>query len=150
MVILALETATRRGSLALFTGGAITAEPGSDARRTHGERLPDDVTAFLARHARSLGDVEYFAIVWGPGSFTGLRVGMASVQGFALATHKKVIPVPTLEAIASGWIAAAPDWSGVVVACVDGQRGDVFVAAYDARDGEPFDALPVVLAPRVA
>ena len=150
MVILALETATRRGSLALFTDGAITAEPGSDARRTHGERLPGEVTAFLGRHGRSLGDVDYFAIVSGPGSFTGLRVGMASVQGFALAAHKLVIAVPTLEAIASGWIANAPGWSGLVVACVDGQRGDVFVAAYDARDGEPFDALPPVLAPRVA
>jgi tRNA threonylcarbamoyladenosine biosynthesis protein TsaB len=150
MVILALETATRRGSLALFADGAIAAAPGSDARRTHGERLPAEVTAFLDRHRRSLRDVDYFAIVSGPGSFTGLRVGMASVQGFALATHKAVIAVPTLEAIASGWIANAAGWSGIVVASVDGQRGDVFVAAYDGRDGESFDALPAIVKPTVA
>jgi tRNA threonylcarbamoyl adenosine modification protein YeaZ/ribosomal-protein-alanine acetyltransferase len=150
MVILALETATRRGSLALFADGAITADAGGDARRTHGERLPGEITTFLAGLGRSLRDVDCFAVVSGPGSFTGLRVGMASVQGLALAARKPVIAVPTLEALASGWIAQSPGESSVVAACLDGQRGDVFLAAYAAHDAGAFDSLPIVIAPTVA
>jgi tRNA threonylcarbamoyladenosine biosynthesis protein TsaB len=150
MVILALETATRRGSLALLADGAITADAGGDARRTHGERLPGEVMTLLAGLGRSLGDVDYFAVVSGPGSFTGLRVGMASVQGLALAARKPVIAVPTLEALASGWIAQSAGEPGVVAACLDGQRGDVFLGAYETDDARAFDTLPIVIAPNVA
>src|SRR5262245_33644006 len=103
MMILALETVTRRGSLALMTDGR-TASLRGDAGRTHGERLPGEILAWLRSRNRSLHDVDVFAVVSGPGSFTGLRVGMAAIQGLALAGGKRVIAIPTLEALASGWI----------------------------------------------
>ena len=78
MVILALETATRRGSLALFADGAITAGAAGDARRTHGERLPGEITTFLAGLGRSLRDVDCFAVVSGPG---GRQVLVADPAG---------------------------------------------------------------------
>ena len=87
MVILALETATRRGSLALWIDGDVAAMAG-ETERTHGERLPNEMTTWLAAQGRTLADVDYFAVVSGPGSFTGLRVGVATIQGLALAARK--------------------------------------------------------------
>jgi tRNA threonylcarbamoyl adenosine modification protein YeaZ/ribosomal-protein-alanine acetyltransferase len=148
MAILALETATRRGSLAWFADGP-TASMSGDAGRTHGERLPGELLAWLASLGRSLHDVDVFAVVSGPGSFTGLRVGMAAIQGLALAGGKRVIAIPTLEAMASGWIEHDGWTPALVVACFDGQRGEVFVAAWDATERQPIESCPVVVAPEV-
>jgi tRNA threonylcarbamoyl adenosine modification protein YeaZ/ribosomal-protein-alanine acetyltransferase len=151
MVILALETATRRGSVALFADGECHAEEG-DERRTHGERLPGAATDWLAHLGRTVRDVDAFAIVAGPGSFTGIRVGMAAVQGLALATGKRVIPVPTLDAVASGWLERRPAGAPaqLVAACLDGQRGDVFVAAFECLNGGGLDRCRPVLPPQAA
>ena len=188
MVVLAVETVTRGGSLALLCDGACHAHAG-DAARSHGQRLPTDVLALLAAHGRTLHDVDRFAIVAGPGSFTGLRVGMATVQGLALAGRRQVAAVPTLEAMAEAWRLGVaqpaagprpqapeiPEVSGlrlqasealgarglgpgadldqpIVVSCLDGQRGDVFYAAWShhvecsrvvigARVGQPDDLI---------
>ena len=131
MVVLALDTATRAGSHAAWIDGVCHAASG-DPARTHAERLPAEATSWLARFDRRLQDVDLFAVLAGPGSFTGLRVGMAAVQGFALATGKLVVPVPTLEALAAAWVAdASPEAGTIVGLCLDGQRGDVFFAVLD-------------------
>src|SRR5215472_15972812 len=103
MVVLALETVTRAGSVAVLDGATCHATTG-DPTRTHGERLPHDATAWLSRFGHTLADVELFAIISGPGSFTGLRVGMAAIQGFALSRGRQVVAVPTLDALALGWL----------------------------------------------
>ncbi len=168
MIVLAIETVTRRGSLALLTDAGCEVRTGNPAR-TNGERLPGDVLALLADAHHLLAGVDRFAIVAGPGSFTGLRVGMAVVQGLALATGRPVAPVPTLEAVAEGWrsgrtivtAAAEPgtrapgreyvEYAGrdaepaAVIACLDGQRGDVFFAAWKMTRSEPIeDATPII------
>ena len=73
MVVLALETATRQGSIALWIDGRTTARLG-DPQRTHGERLPVELLDWLADHDRTVRDVDLYAVVSGPGSFTGLRI----------------------------------------------------------------------------
>jgi tRNA threonylcarbamoyl adenosine modification protein YeaZ/ribosomal-protein-alanine acetyltransferase len=120
-----------------------------DAARMHGERLPGEILSWLGSLGRSLHDVDVFAVVSGPGSFTGLRVGMAAIQGLALASGKRVIPIPTLEAIASGWIEHDSWTPALIVSCLDGQRGDVFVAAWDATERQSIETCPVVIAPEV-
>ena len=151
MVILALETVTRRGSIALLSDGACDAAHG-DATPTHGERLPGAVIHFLARHGRRPADVDCFAVVSGPGSFTGTRVGIAAIQGLALATGKRVIPVPTLDAVASAWLDRHPERVGswLVVPWMDGQRGDVFVTAVAGDAGAEIDAARTVIEPLAA
>jgi ribosomal-protein-alanine N-acetyltransferase len=149
MVVLALETVTRAGSVALLADGDCHAGVG-DPSRTHGERLPGDLTRWLAQHGRTLGDVDRLAIIAGPGSFTGLRVGMAAIQGLALSRGLKVVPVPTLEAMAAGWMShASPPEGTLVVACLDGQRGDVFSAAWRVDGASPVDRRRVVIDPQV-
>ncbi|HKW03297.1 MAG TPA: tRNA (adenosine(37)-N6)-threonylcarbamoyltransferase complex dimerization subunit type 1 TsaB [Vicinamibacterales bacterium] len=149
MLVLALETVTRAGSVALMDGDVCEATTG-DATRTHGERLPHDVTDWLARHGRSIADVDLFAVIAGPGSFTGLRVGIAAIQGFALSRSRAVVPVPTLDALAHGWLGHAPlAGPGLLVACLDGQRGEVFSAAWEVAPGQSLEDARVVFDPRV-
>jgi tRNA threonylcarbamoyladenosine biosynthesis protein TsaB len=151
MVVLALETVTRAGSLAVSIDGACHAMAGEPAR-THAERLPGELIDFLARFGRRLQDVDEFAIIAGPGSFTGLRVGMAAIQGLAISTGRKIVPVPTLEAMALGWMAYSPDapsGSGIIVACLDGQRGEVFSAAWRATDHGALSEQSMMIAPQV-
>ena len=158
--MLAIETVTRQGSLALLGPEGCATAPAADAR-THGERLPGDALELLGRHGRTLRDVDRFAVIAGPGSFTGLRVGMAVVQGFALVTGRPVAPVPTLEAIAEGWRLGTPNPrtpeprnpgtldGQVVLACLDGQRGDVFFAAWRVTGDEPIEEAEPLIAPAV-
>jgi tRNA threonylcarbamoyl adenosine modification protein YeaZ/ribosomal-protein-alanine acetyltransferase len=141
MVVLGLDTATRAGSVAIWQDGASAATAG-DASRTHGERLPGELLRWAEAHGCSIADVDLFAVVSGPGSFTGLRVGIAAIQGLALAGGRLVVPVPTLEALLASWHTTAPASAregGIVAPCLDGQRGEVFIAAddSDAADTNP-------------
>ncbi|HEX7780977.1 MAG TPA: tRNA (adenosine(37)-N6)-threonylcarbamoyltransferase complex dimerization subunit type 1 TsaB [Vicinamibacterales bacterium] len=147
MVILALETATIAGSVALSIDGRSVARTG-DASRTHGERLPHELLDWLTVNGRRLEDVDAFAVVTGPGSFTGLRVGVAAIQGLALARQKGVVGVPTLEAMAASALSARGASPPVIVPCLDGQRGDVFVAAFDATGASSIEECRVVIEPR--
>lgn len=136
MLILALDTTSRAGSLALVRDGELVHERLGDAARTHGERLPLDFNRLCAAAGIKLRDVDLLAVAAGPGSFTGLRVGIASMQGLAIALDRLVVPVPTLEAVA----AAAPRSDGTLAAWIDGQRGEVFGQLFDVpatrRNGE--------------
>ena len=137
MIILALDTATREGSVALRSAHALLGWSSGDSERTHGERLPGDLLALLSAHETDLHEVEVFAVCTGPGSFTGLRVGLATIQGFALATGRPVIAVPTLEALAHAGLEQQPPEphrSTLVVPWMDAHRGEVFGAVYRVDD----------------
>jgi tRNA threonylcarbamoyladenosine biosynthesis protein TsaB len=88
-----------------------------------------------------LQEVDLLAVAAGPGSFTGLRVGIAAIQGLAVATDRRVVPVSALDALAR----AGRDGPGLVAAWMDAQRGQVFAALYRA-DGHPLVA-PSALSP---
>ena len=150
MIILALETATRAGSLALWVDGMLTRVMAGDATRTHGARLPDELAQLVAAGGRTMRDVDVFAVVTGPGSFTGLRVGIATIQGLALAGARPVIGVPTLDAMAAGWLEAHAGEVDAIATCLDGARDDVFYAVYDARVRQEGGGLRAVVEARVA
>lgn len=123
---LALDTGTRPGSAALARDGEVVAAAGGDPSRTHGERLPGDLLALAGAAGIALSDIDLFAVCSGPGSFTGLRVGLATVQALALVHRRPVIPVSTLEGLAH-----TPGTGERVLAWMDGRRRDVFAALYD-------------------
>jgi tRNA threonylcarbamoyl adenosine modification protein YeaZ/ribosomal-protein-alanine acetyltransferase len=148
MVVLALDTATRAGSQALWIDGVTNAAPG-DASRTHGERLPGELLDLLHRARKSPADVDLYAVVIGPGSFTGLRVGIAAIQGLALATARPVLGIPTFDAIAFGWIDDhAPAPATIVGFCLDGQRGDVFYTAIETGASPDLDDVVTRVEPK--
>jgi N6-L-threonylcarbamoyladenine synthase len=148
VVILALETVTRRGSVALSVDGVADMVAGLDTP-THGERLPAALLDMTARHGRTLRDVDIFVVVTGPGSFTGMRVGMAAVQGLALTTGRPVAGVPTLDAVARAAWESATTPGALLVSTVDGQRGDLFVAAFDTSGAASWESAVRVLEPQV-
>jgi tRNA threonylcarbamoyladenosine biosynthesis protein TsaB len=115
--------------VAVARNGTVVHEFEGDSARTHGQRLPVDLMHALEQAHVRIDDVDLLAIAAGPGSFTGLRVGIATVQGLAMARDLKVVPVSTLEALARVASASArPDMH--VAAWMDAQRGEVFAALY--------------------
>ena len=130
MLILALDTTTRAGSLAVARDGVVLHEMVGDTATSHAQRLPLDVLAVCTSAGITLREVDLFAVAAGPGSFTGVRVGIASVQGLAFATAKKVAPVSTLEAIAG--VSAGVEGRRVA-AWMDAQRQQVFAQLFEPR-----------------
>jgi tRNA threonylcarbamoyladenosine biosynthesis protein TsaB len=142
LLILALDTTGPRESVALLDAGArgLVGEVRLDAPDAHSRRVLPAVAFLLESLGRVPGDVDAFAVAVGPGSFTGVRVGISTVQGLAMASGGRCVGVSTLDALASLCQGAAPH----VVAMVDGFRDDVFAGVYDAA-GHP--AGPALVAP---
>ena len=99
MVVLALDTTTRQGSVALARGGVAVAAEAGDAAIPYAERLPADLMGLLESQRLRVADVDLFAVAAGPGSFTGLRIGIATMQGLALANAKPLAGISALDAI---------------------------------------------------
>ena len=136
MSVLALDTTTRAGSVAVVADGEVLWEGAGDPHLTHGERLPGELMTALRGAGVGLANVDLFAVAAGPGSFTGLRVGIAAMQGLAVATGRQIVPVSTLEALA---LAASTSSSGVIGPWMDAQRGQVFSALYLSATRDPVE-----------
>ena len=137
MIVLAIETATRDGSVALARDGVVLASARGDGTRPHAARLPADVLALLEPHGLTLGDVAVFAVCLGPGAYTGLRVGIAAAQGLAFATSRPIVGISALDALGA---AALADRGTREVAGVwlDAARGEVFAVRYVRSHHEVF------------
>src|SRR5262249_58940340 len=97
---LAVETSTRTGAVAALASGVVVAESRVSVAVTHGERLMAAIDGVLRAARWELADVDAFAVAQGPGSFTGLRIGLSTVKALAFATGRPVVGVPTLDALA--------------------------------------------------
>ena len=132
MVILALDTTTRPGSCALVREGQLLREELGDAAREQAERLPGDLEALLSRESVSLADIDLLAVATGPGSFTGLRIGIATMQGLAMAIGAPLIGVSALDALAHLVTSGQGEvGDNRVAAWMDAWRGEVFAATYE-------------------
>ena len=132
MLVLALDTTTRQGSVALARDGRVLATYIGDATITHGERLPGDLVRLLDAHSLRVADIDLFAVASGPGSFTGLRIGIATMQGLALANGKPLAGISALDAIhdaVSSQLSVLSPVSEVAV-WMEAGRGQVFSAIY--------------------
>lgn len=134
MRVLALDTTGRAGSLALYVDGRPTDVRLGDPGRTHGQRLPAEIDALFAAHGLGARDIDLYAVAAGPGSFTGLRVGIATIQGLALVTGRAVVAVSALEAVA--WSVRDRAGTRLIGAWIDAQRREVFAALYEGVAAE--------------
>ena len=133
MRVLGVETSTRAGGVALVEGDRLVAEYLLDVSVTHSERLLAAIDAVMSDAGWRPTDLQGLAVAVGPGSFTGLRVGISTVKGLALALGLPVAAVPTLDAMA-----AAVPWSALpVCAVLHARRNEVYSALY-RWDGEGF------------
>jgi tRNA threonylcarbamoyladenosine biosynthesis protein TsaB len=140
-LLLAVETATAAPSLALWRGDALLAERAADPARATAEGLLPALDALLANAGVSLAEVAGFAVSIGPGSLTGLRIGVATVKGLAFGTDRPALAVSTLAAIAAHAPGIAP-----VAAVLDARRGEVYAAGFAgglATEWLPESVIPI-------
>lgn len=146
--IAAFDTATRWGSVALLEGAAdteplVVAEAGILARDSLASHVLSLLDRLLAEAAWSRSSVDAWVVTRGPGSFTGLRVGLGTVRGLALASGQPALGVGTLEAMAEALGAAESDR----VPLLDAGRGEVYGARYDPASSPPRELEPPWLGP---
>jgi tRNA threonylcarbamoyladenosine biosynthesis protein TsaB len=143
MLVAALDTATLTLSCALLEVGErgveLVAErtehalqkPSPGATTGHGSRLPEAITELLMLHERTLPDVEAYAVGLGPGSFTGLRIGLATFKGLAYANRRPIAGASSLAAMALAAASAPGVGSGALrVPLLDARRGEVYAGFY--------------------
>jgi tRNA threonylcarbamoyladenosine biosynthesis protein TsaB len=138
VLLLAVETATPETSAALLRDADLLAEERGAAGRPTAETLLPAVERLLRRCATSLDAVEAFAVSIGPGSFTSLRIGLATVKGLAFGSGRPAVAVPTLRALAH----TAPPGEGPVVALLDARRDELYAAAFEGEALSPAALLP--------
>jgi tRNA threonylcarbamoyladenosine biosynthesis protein TsaB len=126
MKILAIETATRAGSVALLDADRVLGQILLNIALTHSERLMAMVDRLLADCGLAPGDLEGLAVSVGPGSFTGLRVGIATAKGLGFALGIPIAPVASLDALAS----LLPFADAPVAPLLDARKGEVYCSLY--------------------
>jgi tRNA threonylcarbamoyl adenosine modification protein YeaZ len=134
MLVLALDTTTRPGSIALVRDDEVLSIASGDAARTHAERLPAEIVRLLSDRRLDVTAIDTFAVAAGPGSFTGLRIGIATIQGLAFALNRPVVAVSSLDALARIAAESAGQSPALVAAWMDAQRSEVFAALYRVSD----------------
>jgi tRNA threonylcarbamoyladenosine biosynthesis protein TsaB len=132
MYILGIETATRTGGVAIVSEDGVLAEYTLNIEVTHSERLMSTVDRVLKDTGFQMASIDGFGVSIGPGSFTGLRIGLSTVKGLAFTTGKPVAAVPTLKALA--WNAYFSHYP--VCPLLDAKKKEVYSALYryDGRD----------------
>ena len=138
MTILAIDSSALPVSCALIQDGHMTAEFTISIKLTHSETLMPLLDDMLKSAGMGLDEVDALAVSKGPGSFTGLRIGTATVKGLAMALDKPVIPVPTLEAMAFNIFGT----DALIVPMMDARRKNVYAAIYEYREGELSEIMP--------
>jgi tRNA threonylcarbamoyladenosine biosynthesis protein TsaB len=126
-----VETSTLTGAAALLEGDTVVGECRLNVAVTHSERLLPAVDHLLRAAGRTLADVDALAVALGPGSFTGLRIGVSTMKSLAFATGKPLVGVPTLDALA--W--TLPFAGHPVCPILDAKKGEVYAALYRTDGG---------------
>ena len=129
---LAIESATPTASVALLNEGTVLAQEEGPRGQHHSENLLPMVDRALSAAQVALPEVDCFAISIGPGAFTSLRIGLATLKGLAFGREQPVAAVPTLQALAlSARLSGRVEGARLIVPVLDAARGEVYAAAYE-------------------
>ena len=134
MLVLGVDTSGKNGSIALVRleqGSPRTLEVVALEGGTFSAQLVPQISELLQRHRLTKRDIDAFAVVSGPGSFTGLRVGLAAIKALAEILQKPIAAVSLLEAVA-----CTSEKKGEVLAALDAGRGEIYVAEYSASEAQ--------------
>lgn len=133
MIILALESSAKSASVALMEDGVLLAQYSQCTGLTHSRTLLPMVEDMLKNTEMKLEDVDLIAVAHGPGSFTGIRIGVSTVKGLAWAAGKSCVGVSTLASMA--WHGLTFD--GIVCPVMDARRSQVYNALFEMKNGKP-------------
>jgi tRNA threonylcarbamoyladenosine biosynthesis protein TsaB len=132
MRILAVDTTTSSGSTALLDGRRLVAEACSESPATHSARLLAAVDHLLKAAGLEIGAVDGYAVAAGPGSFTGIRIGLSTVKSLSFASGKPIAPVSSLRALALKLAGSGPR---LICPVLDAKKGEIYSALYETVDG---------------
>lgn len=138
-LILAIENSGPCGSVALISRNGCLAEYSLTSKKTHSKRLLATIDQLLRETGNTIFGIDAIAISLGPGSFTGLRIGLATVKGLCMAAEKPLIGVSTLDALAM----QLPHQPRQICAVLDARKKEIFAACYKAEPlGPPRQTMP--------
>ncbi len=139
MLILAVDTSSASGSIALLEDDRVLLEENVHTGLNHSRTILPAIASMMQAACSKVSDLDLFAVTTGPGSFTGLRIGVSLVKGLSLALGKPVVGVSTLDALAQNLFGSKYP----ICAMLDAKRGQVYAALYKIRaDGRPEKAQP--------
>ena len=131
MKILAIEASGPVAGCALLEDGTLTAEYSVQYKKKHSQSLVPMLNEMKEMLDLNLSSIDFIAVTAGPGSFTGLRIGAATVKGLGLALDKPVLPVPTVDSLACGLYGT----DRVICPLMDARRQQVYTGIYENKDG---------------
>ncbi len=132
MKVLGIETSTMSGSIAVVEEERLIAEYSLNLGRTHGARLMPAIDRMLVDSNLTIGEIGGFAVALGPGSFTGLRIGIATAKGLAQASGKPILGIPTLDGLARNVMYSKE----IICPILDARKREVYFSLYKSKDGE--------------
>lgn len=138
MNILAVDTSANVASVALLCSGKLMGEGMLNNKKTHSEKLMPMIDTILKDSDTDITDIDLFAVANGPGSFTGLRIGVSTVKGLAHAVNKPIVGISTLEGLAFNLF----DTGGLISPIMDARRSQVYNAAYRWENGVFKEVIP--------
>lgn len=142
--VLAIETSTTAMSVALLYDEELRGEIFLNGLRKTSEKIIGAIEALLVENGDNIGLIDLFAVSIGPGSFTGLRVGMGTAKGFAFCTGKPLVGVSTLDALAHNACMS----NSIVCTLLDARKGEVYAALYKFKNGDVLEVTgPMVVNP---
>lgn len=142
MTVLGIETSTAVCSVGLTNESGLHAERSLVESHIHSEKLLTLVRGVCEDQKITLPQIDGIAVSIGPGSFTGLRIGLSTAKGLCYALGKPLIAVPAFESVAEAVFVSHPQFGRVVV-CVDAKQGDYYFGAYEKTNGTLCEFLPV-------
>lgn len=137
-LILAVDTTTPTGSVALLRNTNLIAEFNQDSAATFSERLLPTVQFMLKSCELTLQDIHGFAVAVGPGSFTGIRIGLSTIKSFAYASGRPVAPVSTLTALARKLLHDR----GLICPLIDARKKEIYAALFESKQGILREIIP--------
>ncbi|MDR1892669.1 MAG: tRNA (adenosine(37)-N6)-threonylcarbamoyltransferase complex dimerization subunit type 1 TsaB [Oscillospiraceae bacterium] len=132
MLIFALESSAKAASVAITRDGALIGEQFLNVGLTHSQTLMPMTQALFAQTGLTPADMDFFAVAVGPGSFTGVRIGVSQTKGMAMAANRPCIPVSSLEAMCFSFCPAS---GAIICPVMDARCGQVYNALFEAKDG---------------
>ena len=145
MYLLAVDTATEVCGVSLLSDGKIAAQLSLSRGNTHAKALLPAVDWLLRQNNLAVGQVDLFVVTQGPGSFTGLRIGISTTKGLATANKKPLIGVSSLKVLANQAI-----WNTKLICpMIDARRGEVYWALYERIDGRLVEKTAACVGPAV-
>ncbi len=126
MYVLGIDTSTMTGSVAIITEDRLIAEYTLNTRTTHAERLLTEVEHLLRSTALHIRDIDGIAVAAGPGSFTGLRIGVTTAKSIAYSIQKPIVSIPSLDALASHYLFSKL----LICPILDARKKEVYTAFY--------------------